>query len=65
MCNLPSVLYLTISCTNIAVAIFFNKLTYIVNEDIGSVEVTLVLSNPSSTDITLQIIDTGDTATGE
>jgi len=43
----------------------FNQLTYSVDEDDGLVQTTLVLSNPSSTDITVQIIDTADTATGK
>jgi len=43
----------------------FDQSTYSADEDDGLVQATLVLSNPSSTDITVQVIDTADTATGE
>ena len=39
--------------------------TYIVNEDDGPAQPVLVLSNPSSTDITVQVIDTNVSANGE
>ena len=49
----------------IAANISFNESTYSVNEDNGSIQPILVLSNPSSTDITVQVIDYNDTATSE
>ncbi|XP_065884189.1 uncharacterized protein [Dysidea avara] len=41
----------------------FSQLTYSVDEDDGPAQPVLVLSNPSSTDITVQVRDTGNTAT--
>ena len=38
---------------------------YSINEDGGSVSPVLVLSNPSSTDISVQVTDEQDTAIGE
>ena len=35
------------------------------DEDVGSIQLTLVLSNSSSTDITVQVVDDDNTATGE
>ena len=43
----------------------FSQSTYSVNEDDGSVQPVLVLSNPSSTNITVLVIDDSDTATGK
>ena len=43
----------------------FDQSTYRVNEDAGPAQPVLVLSNPSSTDITVQVIDTENTATSE
>ena len=43
----------------------FNQSTYSVNEDDGPAQPVLVLSNPSSTDITVQVRDNENTATGE
>ena len=48
-----------------AIMLFFNKTRYSVNETRGYVQAVLVLSNPSSTDITVQVTDNKDTATGE
>ena len=45
--------------------ISFGQPTYSVNEDDGPAQLVLVLSNPSSTDITVQVGDTQNTATGE
>ena len=49
----------------IDVSISFNQSTYNVIEDGGSAQPVLVLSNPSSTDITLQVRSNNITATGE
>ena len=49
----------------IAIVLFFNETIYSVNETLRHVQPVLVLSNPSSTDITVQVTDNNDTATGE
>ena len=43
----------------------FNQSMYSVNEDAGPVQPVLVISNPSSTDITVQVTNTDGLATGE
>ena len=47
------------------ITVSFSQSTYSVNEDDGLVQPVLVLSNPSSTNITVQVRDTSNTATGE
>ena len=42
----------------------FNHSTYIVDEDDGPVQPVLVLSNPSSTDITVRVLNHDNTAIG-
>ena len=42
----------------------FNQSTYSVDENGGSVQLVLVLSNPSSFDITIQLFNTDVTAFG-
>ena len=42
----------------------FSDTTYSVNENEGSVQPVLVLSNPSSSDITVEVYDTSISATG-
>ena len=37
---------------------------YYVDEDDGEIQVVLVLSNPASTDITVQVVDNSSTAMG-
>ena len=49
----------------IVAIVHFSQSTYSVNEDDGVVQPVLVLSNPSSTDITVQVRDNSNTATGE
>ena len=49
----------------VAIDIFFNESIYSVDESSGNVQIVLVLSNPSSTDITVQVTSYNDTATGE
>jgi len=49
----------------IAIAVTFSQSEYSVDEDGGPVQPVLVLSNPSSTDITVQVRDTEITATSE
>ena len=42
----------------------FNQSTYSVNEDAGPAQPVLVLSNPSSMDFNVTVINTDGTATG-
>ena len=50
----------------LAINVFFNESMYSVNEDSEHLNLTLALSKPSSTDITLQVtVTAGSTATGE
>ena len=51
--------------TFVAVAVFFNQSTYSVDEDEISAKLGLVLSNPSLTDITVQIFNTDVLTTGK
>ena len=50
---------------HVDITITFNQSMYNVNEDDGPAQPVLVLSNPSSTDITVQVRDTENTATSE
>ena len=43
----------------------FEDSTYTVNEADGNVQPVLVLSNPSSTAITVEVFSTGGSATGK
>ena len=43
----------------------FNQTAYSVDEDDGPAQPTLVLSNPSATDITVEVTTGGGSATGE
>ena len=45
--------------------ISFSRSTYSFDEDAGPAQPILVLSNPSSTDITVQVRDNQNTATSE
>ena len=58
-----SMLFTYLFCIDINIE--FNQSTYNVNEDDGPAQPVLVLSNPSSTDITLQVRSNDITATGE
>ena len=49
----------------IVATVFFSRLSYNVKESDGSVELRLILSNPSSTNITVMINEAGKTATGK
>ena len=46
----------------VAVAVSFDQLTYFANEDNGTVELMVILSNPSIADITVQIVSSDVTA---
>ena len=50
---------------SVGATVSFNKSAYRVNEGYGPVQPILVLSNPSSFAITVQVTDTGNTATGK
>ena len=43
----------------------FDQSEYSVNEDAGPIQPVLVISNPSSTDITVQVTSTDGSATGK
>ena len=43
----------------------FNQSVYSVNEDEGAVQLVLILTSPSSTDITVEVFTTDGSATGE
>ena len=43
----------------------FNQSVYSVDEDTGVTQPVLVLSNPASTDITVEVYNTDGSATGE
>ena len=49
----------------IDVTVNFEQQTYNVNEDDGKVEPVLILSNPSSTAITVEVFSTDGSATGK
>ena len=49
----------------LVITVGFNQSTYRVNEDDGSIQIFLVLSNPSSFVITADVFSTSDSATGE
>ena len=48
-----------------AITVFFNQSSYNVVESDGSVQLVLVLSNSSSTDITINIFNNNGSAFGE
>ena len=49
----------------LAITVSFEQSMYSVNEKAESAQPVLVLSNPSSTDITVQVFNTDGSATGE
>ena len=56
---------LTTTLFIIALTIYFNQSTYHGDEDDGPAQPVLVLSNPSSTDITISVFSTDGSATGK
>ena len=48
-----------------AATVSFNQLMYTINENEGPAQLTLILSNPSSSDVTVQVSDVRGNATGE
>ena len=52
-------------CLLVVITVTFSQSTYSYDEDAGPAQHVLVLSNPSSTDITVQVFSTDGTATGE
>ena len=53
-----------LSIYHTAATVSFSQSVYTINENEGPVEPVIVLSNPSSTDVTVQVTDGGGTATG-
>ena len=53
-----------VSVYHTAATVSFNQSMYTINENEGPVQPVLVLSNPSSTDVTVQVTDGRGTATG-
>ena len=45
--------------------VFFNQSAYTVDENTGLVQPVLILSEPQSTEFTVQVIDSSHTATGK
>ena len=58
-------MYLRIFILYVAATVNFTQSVYNVNEGSGVVQVTLVLSNPSSVDITVEALNTDESATGD
>ena len=66
MVMLWTIIVLTkIYCLLPAITVNFSQSSYSFNEDAGSAQLGLVLSNPSSTNITVQVTDTQNAATSE
>ena len=49
----------------LAITVNFSQVAYSINESNGQLQPMLLFSNPASTDITLQVEDTSNTATGK
>ena len=49
----------------LAIDVFFNQSSYNVSEDSKLVQPVLVFSNPSSYNVTVKVVATNDSATGE
>ena len=60
-------MYYNYVCIRMCIApqLSFNQSTYNVDEDDGPTQPVLVLSNPSSTDITISVFSTDGSATGK
>ena len=56
---------LIIVISHLAPIVTFTQSTYNVDEDDGPVQPVLILSNPSSTDITISVFSTDGSATGK
>ena len=54
-----------LSCVAKANTVSFSQSAYRVNEDSGSVEIQLILSNSTSTDVNIEILTEGGTANGK
>ena len=53
------------TCFVVDIMVSFSQSTYSVSEDGGLFQIGLVLSNPSSADITVHVTNTDGSATGE
>lgn len=52
-------------CAAKADTLSFSQSIYTVSEDGGSVEIQMILSNSSSTDVSIEVLSVGGTANGE
>ena len=59
------ILFITVLIFFLAVIVSFENTTYSVIESAGPAQPVLVLSNPSSTPITVRVFNTDGSATGE
>ena len=64
LCVYISKLILSVYLTYVGVVVYFNQSAYSVDES-GVLYPVLALSNPSLTDITVQVFSTNRSATGE
>ena len=62
--HFSTLLYIILSFYCTAATVSFSQSTYRVNENEGLVQPVLVLSNPSSINVTVRVTDEGGTATG-
>ena len=53
------------SCVAKANTVSFSQSAYRVNEDGGSVEIQLIISNSTSADVTIEVLTEGGTANGK
>ena len=63
--NMEYIYIMYIVICNLAPTLKFNQSAYNVDEDDGPAQPVLVLSNPSSTDITISVFSTDGSATGK
>ena len=54
-----------IFCMFVDITVIFSETTYSVNENAGPTQPALVLSNPSASDVTVEVYHTNGSATGE
>ena len=60
-----AILYMYHVICYVVITVSFNQSTYSVNENSGPVQPVLVLSNPSTIDITVEIMNNDNTAIGK
>ena len=54
-----------IFCIYVDITVMFSETMYSVNENAGSTQPVLVLSNPSTSDVTVEVTTTDGSASGE